>query len=602
MSTESKPSTNSWATYKWVVSHLRPYRGKMAVIICCGLIAAAGELLSPFLIQRLIDKVIPEQDKLGFYQILGMLTAAFLVILICSLTRNILQSKVSASAARDLQYNALLHLRKLGFSYYEQRPVGETLSLLNHKVQSAELVFKRFFPEIVQLTLFLVAAAGLLLYQSALLSLIILPCFATYYLFGPKLDRKFSRLSRKMAEDRTSFDKKVYESVSGAREFRAFGSEEWDISRNRGLFKNVTRTTLSWVFIGHFRWSLRSFLFQIGTVSIFILGYFLIQWGWMTVGQFIAFLLVYGIFMFRLSYLISQFIEQNMMLQEVSLLYDLVHTVPMLEEPAQPARLERIEGALSFDNVQFAYPDRPPVLKGITMDIRAGERVAIVGTSGNGKSTLLKLLDRFYDPTAGEIRLDGIPLQRLSFNDLRGSIGYVFQDTYLFGKTVRENIRFGNPEASDEEIEAAAKAAHAHTFIAELSDGYDTMVGERGMKLSGGQKQRIAIARMMIKNPKILLLDEATSALDNVSENVVLDALQQLLAGRTTIAVAHRLSTVKDYDRIVVLDGGVIAEQGSYDELIEQRGLFYQLAAGEKRTDDTTQAAVPDGGEAIVLS
>ncbi|MBW7476354.1 ABC transporter ATP-binding protein/permease [Paenibacillus oenotherae] len=602
MNKKSSLPSGNWTTYQWVIGHLRPYRGSMALIIICGLLASAGELLAPYLIQRLIDHVIPEQDKVGFYQIIGFLGGVFLLILLCSLTRNILQSRVSASAARDLQYNTLLHLRKLGFAYYEQRPVGETLSLMNHKVQSAEQIFKRFFPDIVQLTLFLTAAAVLLLYQSALLSLIIIPCFATYYLFGPKLDSKFSRLSRAMAESRTTFDKKVYESVSGAREFRAFGAEEWDIDRNRSLFKDVTRTTLSWVFIGHFRWSLRGFLFQIGTVCIFVLGYYLIQWNWMTVGQFIAFLLVYGIFMFRLSWLISQFIEQNMMLQEVSLLYELVHTLPLLEEPALPEKIGQIQGALTFDNVQFAYPGRPPVLNGISLDIRAGERIAIVGTSGNGKSTLLKLVDRFYDPTGGMIRLDGIPLPHISFDDLRGSIGYVFQDTYLFGNTVRENIRFGNPDASDEEVVAAAKAAYAHTFITELSDGYDTVVGERGMKLSGGQKQRIAIARMLIKNPRILLLDEATSALDNVSENAVRDALQQLLAGRTTIAVAHRLSTVMDYDRIVVLDGGVIAEQGSYNELMERRGLFYQLAAGEKQQGHGQSHDIPGGGEAVVLS
>lgn len=268
-----------------------------------------------------------------------------------------------------------------------------------------------------------------------------------YYLFGPKLDRKFSQLSRRMAEDRTVFDKKVYETVSGAREFRAFGAEEWDIARNRGLFHIVTRTTLTWFFYGHARWSLRSLLFQLGTMAIFVLGYFMIQNGKMSVSEFISFLLIYGIFMFRLSSLISQFIEQNMRLQEVSLLHDMVHEVPMLEEPFRPVKVPQLAGALTFDNVHFAYPDRDSVLKGINLDIRAGERVAIVGTSGNGKSTLLKLIDRFYDSTKGTIMIDGIALSDLSFDELRGSIGYVFQDTYLFGSSIRDNIKFGNPEA-----------------------------------------------------------------------------------------------------------------------------------------------------------
>ncbi|WP_025688714.1 ABC transporter ATP-binding protein [Paenibacillus zanthoxyli] len=210
--------------------------------------------------------------------------------------------------------------------------------------------------------------------------------------------------------------------------------------------------------------------------------------------------------------------------------------------------------------------------------------MALVGTSGNGKSTLLKLVDRFYDPQEGTIELDGVPITRLSFQDLRSSTGYVLQESYLFGFSVRENIRFGRPEASDEEIEQAAKAAMAHEFILQLPQGYDTLVGDRGMKLSGGQKQRIAIARMLISDPKIVLLDEATSALDNVSEAEVKTALDRLFEGRTMIAVAHRLSTIKDFDRIVVMDEGTIAEIGTYEQLIAREGIFYNLAQGQDQT------------------
>jgi ATP-binding cassette subfamily B protein len=587
-------SFRSWIIYRWLLGHLRPYRLSMAVIICCGLVVAAGELVTPPMIKYLIDDIIPSQNRTGFFQMLGFLAVVFTFILLCSVIRNSLQSKVSTNAARDLQYNSLQHLRRLGFAYYEQNPTGETLSLLNRQVYSAEQIFRRFFPEIVQLTLFLTAAAGLLLYQSVMLSAIIIPCFLVYYLFGPKLDSKVSHVNQAMEETRTNFEKKVYDSVSGAREFRAFGAEEWDIGRVRGLFKKVISSTLTWVFYIHFRWSLRSSLFQIGTIAIFITGYFFIKWDWMSIGDFIAFFLIYSIFMFRLSWLISQIIEQNMLLIQVARLYELVHKIPTLVEPLNPVKLGRLEGALSIEDVHFGYPGRSPVLKGITLDVRSGERVAIVGTSGSGKSTLLKLINRFYDPTEGVIRLDGVPLQYLSFEELRSAVGYVFQDTYLFGKTIRENIRFGNPNAANDQIIEAAKAAYAHSFIVELSDGYDTMVGERGVKLSGGQKQRIAIARTFIKDPQILLMDEATSALDNVSENAVREAIKSLLIDRTIITVAHRLSTVMDYDRIIVLDGGVVAEQGSYNDLIAQRGLLYRLAEGEQ--------TIWKGGEADVLS
>ncbi len=203
-----------------------------------------------------------------------------------------------------------------------------------------------------------------------------------------------------------------------------------------------------------------------------------------------------------------------------------------------------------------------------------------MGASGNGKSTVLKLLDRFYDPQEGDITLEGVSLKNLSLSQLRNSIGYVFQETYLFGSSIKENIRFGNPDATDEEVIQAAKAAYAHEFIMETEQQYETLVGERGIKLSGGQKQRIAIARMFIKNPAILLLDEATSALDNVSEAYIKKALDQLSKGRTTIAIAHRISTIMDYDKIVYVQDGKAAEIGTYEELIRRKGLFYELVEG----------------------
>src|SRR5690606_15208483 len=234
-----------------------------------------------------------------------------------------------------------------------------------------------------------------------------------------------------------------------------------------------------------------------------------------------------------------------------------------------------------FDNVSFGYQDRPGVIRHFSLDIQPGEKVAFVGFSGGGKTTLMKLIGRFYDPDEGEIRLDGVPIRDLPLADLRNAIGYVFQETYLFGSSVKENIRFGKPNATDEEIIEAAKAAFAHDFIMALPDGYDTIVGERGIKLSGGQRQRIAIARMIIKQPAVVLLDEATSALDNVSEREVQRALDNVLAGRTVSAIDHRLSTVKHFDRIVFIKDGRIAEIGSYDELIARRGLLYELEQGE---------------------
>jgi ATP-binding cassette subfamily B protein/subfamily B ATP-binding cassette protein MsbA len=278
-------------------------------------------------------------------------------------------------------------------------------------------------------------------------------------------------------------------------------------------------------------------------------------------------------------------IDQRVVLQQAERLHDFIKRAPDVMEPSKPIRLPRIRGDIHFQRVSFGYDQSSSILNEFELHIQAGEKVALVGGSGNGKSTILKLVGRFYDPVEGNISLDGVSLRELSFEQLRGAIGMVFQETYLYGVSIIENIRFGNPEATDEQVIEAAKAAYAHEFIESLPEGYNTILGERGARLSGGQKQRIAIARMFVKNPTIVLLDEATSALDNASELEVQKALGALLDGRTTITVAHRLSTVKHYDRIVLIEEGKNFEEGTYDELMSRQGRFYLLVEGEIATE-----------------
>lgn len=566
--------------YLWTLSFLKPYKGLLTLFIVCGLIAACCELALPKFIQYFIDHIVPEKKVRLFGWLLVGISVLLGIMFGVNAAQNLLQRIVREKAGRDLQYALFQHLRKLGFAYYEQKPVGETLSLFNTETAAVQDIYRHYFPRIIQKSLLLLVSTGFLLSLSLRLSLIIIPAFLSYYLLGPYFERRAARYAKQSQVLRMEHNKKTYDSMSSLLELRAHGRQAWDLRRFVHSQEEVHKISLKHILNAYLRGTVRRLTVNFGAVFVFIFGAMLIQSGAMTKGELIAFIFYYFVVMGDLTMIITLTTEQRMLMFQAEQLYQFMKEEPLVTEKAQPTQLGPIRGELAFRGVAFQYPGHPLLLKGMDLHVQAGERVALVGTSGNGKSTLLKLVCRFYDPTVGVITLDGVPLTQLPLSQLRESIGYVFQETYLFGTSVRENIRFGRPQATDAEVEAAAKAAYAHDFIEQLPEGYATYVGERGIKLSGGQRQRIAIARMFVKNPAIVLLDEATSALDNVSEAEVQRALDALLVGRTTLTVAHRLTTIKDYDRIIVIDEGRQVESGKYEELLLQRGAFYRLQEG----------------------
>lgn len=571
-------------SYVWALKFLLPYKKQIALLALCGVLAVSGETLTPKMIQYVIDHIVPDKDIPLFFTIIAALTAINLLMLIAKNYRNLLQRTIGELASRDMQTAIFKHLRKLGFAHYERHPAGETLSMFNSEVASVQKIYRNFLPGVIDNLLFITVAIALLVSISGWLSLIMLPTFGLYYLFGPYFERKASINGRLSGQTRIEYNQSIYETISGMREFRAFGSQPWYHDRTLGKHKNWAHYYLLSATYGFARGSFRRLTFYMGAVALFILGYYSLQNNWITLGGFIAFTLLYMTTMFRLTMLVTMLTEQKLVIHQTVPLFEFMHKEIEIEDPTEPVDPGKIRGGLTFEDVRFGYPGQLPVINGFTLSIKPGEKVAFVGASGNGKTTMFKMIGRFYDPTSGVIKLDGVPIRELTLERLRESIGYVFQETYLFGSSVKENIRFGKPDATDEEVIAAAKAAYAHDFIMQLPEGYDTLVGERGMKLSGGQKQRISIARMFAKQPAVILLDEATSSLDNVSEAEVQRALDEVLEGRTTIAIAHRLSTVKHFDTIVVIHEGRVAEAGSYDELIDRRGLLYQLEAGQSES------------------
>ncbi|MHA6481870.1 ABC transporter ATP-binding protein [Paenibacillus sp. strain BS8-2] len=571
------------AAYRWIVSYLRPYGWQLGLFTMLSLFISGVELAVVWFIQYFIDGIGPSGDgSRALRMVVPLLVLAFMMVGAQALS-NRLRRHFQELATRDLIKALFRHLRTLGFDYSERHPNGEIIGLFHTDVRSAQLFYERFVPSTIQQLLLLAVFSAYAIYTSWQLSLIVIPCFLTYYIIGPYFAKQASIGAKEANVLRRAANKQLYDTVSGLHEVRAYYRQAWSINRLIERYRNYHRVELRRYMFNYLRSSTRLIATGLGSVAVLAMGIWMVKNGRMSLGEFAAFSIVYSRVMVTLTSFVVLLTEQRVQLQQAAGMHDLILQTPSVREPDSPRLLDRVQGELALDRVSFDYPSRPGVIRDFSLHIRPGEKVALVGESGGGKSTLLKLFARLYDPTSGTVTLDGVPVRELSFHQLHTKIGYVFQETYLFGGTVRDNILFGQPDATAEQIEAAARAAYAHEFILALPNGYDSIIGERGITLSGGQRQRIAIARMFIKNPAIVLLDEATSALDTVSEREVQSALEALLTGRTTIAVAHRLSTVRHYDRIVVVNDGRNAEMGTYEQLMTANGIFRKLVLARKQ-------------------
>ncbi|SFL71316.1 ATP-binding cassette, subfamily B [Gracilibacillus orientalis] len=568
--------------YFWTLSFLKPYKWKLILLILCGLVITGSQLVIPKLIQYFIDTILESQQTNPFLWLIGLVVMLVVLIITFSAIRNIAQRSLQEKASRDMQFSIYSHLRKLGFAYFEKHPVGESLALMNTEVASLQNLYRQLLPWMINNFIFSIISITLMVSISWKLSLILIPSLLLYYIFGPYLEKKASMYGKIMADDRVRFNQKVYESIASINDIRANAAEDWDLSHIKSRYKQLNKMMIKTYWFAFWRGTNRRMSYYIGGVAIIIVGSHLSLTGAMSTGAFVAFLLYYFQTMHILTSVVTTITEQRVLMDQAEKLYKFINIPSVVQEEEHTATIDKVPGNIVFQDVSFHYSDGPSVLSNFSLSINTGQKVALVGASGNGKSTILKLVGRFYDPTKGRILLDSQPIHKLSFRDLRENLGFVFQETYLFGASVRDNILFGKPDASEAEVVEAAKAAFAHDFILELPNGYDTLLGERGVKLSGGQKQRISIARMFIKNPPIILLDEATASLDTISEKEVQAALQRLMHGRTTITVAHRLSTIQHYDHIVLIEKGRVLESGNYDELIGQKGAFYHLSLGQK--------------------
>lgn len=563
------------------VPYYKKYWKTMVFDLVCASLTTVCELILPMILRYITNQGMQDLASItvGLIGKLALLYFGLRIIdglaaFYMAYTGHVMGARIET----DMRQDAFEHLQKLSDSYFNNTKVGQIMARITSDLfdvtEFAHHCPEEFFIAFIKAVISFLILSRINLLLTVIIFIVIPIMTASCTFFNLRMRAAFKKQRYQIGE----LNARIEDNLLGNRVVRAFANQDIEIEkfrRDNHEFLAIKQKT--YLYMAGFQDTIRMFDGLMYTVVILAGGIFMVK-GLIVPGDLVA----YTMYVTTLLATIRRIIEfaeqfQRGMTGIERFVEIMDSTVEILDEPgAEP--LEDVKGEITFAHVSFEYPDdHNAVLKDICLAIRPGERVALVGPSGGGKTTMCNLIPRFYDTTQGEIRIDGRGLKGITLQSLRSNIGIVQQDVYLFSGTVYDNIAYGRPEASREEVMEAAKLAGAHEFITELKQGYDTYVGERGVKLSGGQKQRISIARVFLKNPAILILDEATSALDNESEHIVSRSLERLAEGRTTVTIAHRLTTIQNADRILVLSDGRIAEEGSHRQLLEQKGIYYQL-------------------------
>jgi subfamily B ATP-binding cassette protein MsbA len=566
-------------TYLRLVKFIKPYIWPylvLAVICMLGHSATSGAM--PFITKKIFDDVFANKDQAVLKVLPFIIVGIFLFRGLVSFGQDYLMAYISGRVVTDIRNKLNAHTLSLSLSFFHRYPTGNLVSRITGDVGVAAGAMTDAVVSVMRESTSLIALVSAAFYMDPWLALISFVVFPASVMPVMKLGKKIRRVTRKGQAKTGLLLTLLHETIQGTRIVKAFGMESYEQERfdkeSERLFRLGIRATRTRAMVGPVTELLSAF--AIGGVVGY--GGFSVIGGSRTQGQFMAFLTA----MFMMYQPFKKLASTNSLVQQgiaaAERVFEIFDTPSDVEEKPEARTAAKFSESIEFQNVSFGYRDTP-VLKNINLKIASGEMVALVGVSGVGKSTLADLVPRFYDATAGNVKLDGVDIRDLKLHSLRSQIGIVTQQTFLFNDTVRNNIAYGDRSKGMDEIVAAAKAAHAHDFVTAMPQGYDTVVGELGAKLSGGERQRLSIARALLKDPPILILDEATSSLDSESERLVQEALERLMVGRTTLVIAHRLSTIRKADRIVVLVKGRIVEQGTHDELLAQKAEYNKLYA-----------------------
>lgn len=558
-------------------SYYKPYKKLFSIDFGCAILSGVLELLFPVAVNKVIDTVLPTGNFKTIILVCSLLFALYLFSMTLNYIVVYLGHTLGINIETDMRRKLFSHLQKHSFEYYDEKKTGELMSRLTTDLFDISEV-AHHGPEDVFITVMSICGAFVLMWnvheQLAIGTIILIPILA----IGLSIfNKKMKNVNRKIYSQLGEFNAGLENSLSGIRVVKAFANEEFEKKIFEGMIQNYRKNKLAFYKTMATSSSFNYVLMRLITLTSLVFGaYFTIK-GELTTGELVGFVLLANTFVKpieRINTMVEMYPKGFAGFKRFN--EELARKPAIVDSPNAKVA-PHFNGNIHYNNVSFEYDDGRPVLENINLEIKAGEMVAFVGPSGAGKTTLINLLPRFYDTTKGSISIDGVNIKDYTLSSLRGQIGTVQQDVFLFNGTIRENVLYGKLDASDEEVERAIEAAKLKEVIEEFPEGLETPIGERGIKLSGGQKQRLSIARIFLKNPSILILDEATSALDTQTEQFIQNSFDELSKGRTTLVIAHRLATIKNVDRIIVVTPNGIVEQGTHKELLEKNGHYAEL-------------------------
>lgn len=564
-------------TIKRLYAHLKPYLRYMALATFFLMAVSVVNLAILWVIRHLVNAVMVDHNAKALASQMGILIFLFLAMGILTVGHSLLMAYVGQKVVMDFRIRLFEHLEGLSLDFFAKRRTGEILSRMSNDVGVIQNVATTVPVDLAKQMVTLLGGLAILFYMNWKLCFLVLAVVPLVVLSAKVFGRRLKRLSTQVQDEIADISTIMEEVISGIRIVKSFVRERYETARFTRQVRKTTQVALEKAKVMAFFIPVVTVLTLVGAAGVLWYGGQQVIHGTMTPGDLVAFVLYAGILMGPFSAFARLFSKIKEVQGATERVFEILDTPARITQLPESDLMPVIAGHVVFHDVSFQYNTEMQVLKNVSFQVKPGQTVALVGPSGAGKTTLVNLLHRFYDPVSGWIEVDGRDIRKVQVESFYRQVGLVPQETVLFGGTIRENILYGKLDATQDELISAARSANAHDFIMSFPKGYDTFVGEKGINLSGGQRQRIAIARAILKDPKVLILDEATSSLDNESEQLIQEALDRLMKGRTTFVIAHRLTTIQNADLILVLDKGEIVEQGTHTELLDRKGLYHHL-------------------------